>query len=120
MSWSQYSGYFTEKFWKDHVYEGDADLAKRDAERVYLRRDVRVSTVLEMGLHAIRVLVGEVTRRQPEYAGDANGTFTSETSFDYWERKGKRARRLGPAHFRYAVRHEDGVYKVHHFDGVVA
>jgi hypothetical protein len=119
MSWAQFSGYFTEKFWKDHVYEGDEDLAKRDAEQIYQRRDVTVSSVLEMSLHAIRILVGEVTRRQKEYAGNANGVFTSESSFSYWERKGKRAKRRGPSQFDYAVRHEDGAYKIHHFDGVV-
>jgi hypothetical protein len=120
MPWAQFSTYFTEKFWKDHVYEGDEDQAKRDAEAIYQRRDVDVSSVLEMSLHAIRILVGEVTRRQAEYAGAAPRTiFTSESSFSYWERKGKRAKRKGPAQFRYAVRREDGVYKIHHFDGVV-
>lgn len=119
MPWSQFSGYFTQKFWKDHVYEGGTDQAKRDAEEIYLRRDVLVSTVLEMRLHAIRVLVGEVTRRQAEYGDARDGVFTSETSFSYWERKGKRAKRLGPAQFRYAVRLEDGVYKIHHLAGVL-
>jgi hypothetical protein len=119
MPWAQFSGYFTEKFWKDHVYEGDEAQAKRDAEEIYQRRDVGVSSVLEMSLHAIRILVGEVTRRQGEYAGNAQGIFTSEKSFAYWERKGKRARRRGPAQFKYAVQREDGVYKIHHFDGVV-
>src|SRR4051812_27436466 len=119
MPWAQFSGYFTEKFWKDHVYEGDDDLAKRSAEEVYLRRDVSVSTVLEMDAHAIRILVGEVTRRQAEYAGAPHENFTSETSFAYWQRKGKHAKRNGPARFRYGVRQEDGVYKIHHFAGVV-
>jgi len=119
MPWAQFSTYFTEKFWKDHVYEGDEQQAKRDAEEIYQRRDVSVSSVLEMSLHAVRILVGEVTRRQPEYAGNAQAIFTSENSFAYWERKGKRARRLGPTQFRYGVKHEDGVYKIQHFDGVV-
>ena len=35
MPWAQYSMYFTEKFWKDHVYEGDETEAKRDAEAIY-------------------------------------------------------------------------------------
>lgn len=118
MSWSQYAGYFTEKFWKDHVYEGDESQAKRDAEQIYQRRDVSVSSVLEMGPHAIRVLVGEITRRQAEYAANAAAIFTSVQSFAYWERRGKRAKRMGPAQFRYAVRKEEGTYKIHHFDGV--
>jgi uncharacterized small protein (DUF1192 family) len=117
MSWAQFSGHFTEKFWKDHVYEGDEDQAKRDAEEIYQRRDVDVSSVLELDRHAVRILVGEINRRQAEYAG--GGIFTSDGSFTYWERKGKRAKRRGPSQFRYAVRREDGVYKMHHFDGVV-
>jgi hypothetical protein len=120
MSWAQFSGYFTEKFWKDHVYEGDESQAKRDAEEIYQRRDVDVSSVLEMSLHATRILVGEVNRRQAEYAAAGPRViFTSDGSFAYWERKGKRAKRKGPAQFKYAVKHEDGVYKIHHFDGVV-
>lgn len=119
MPWAQFSWYFTEKFWKDHVYEGDEQQAKRDAEEIYQRRDVSVSSVLEMSLHAIRILVGEVTRRQEEYAANSAGAFTSEQSFAYWERKGKRARRRGPAQFKYGVKLEDAVYKIHHFDGVV-
>jgi hypothetical protein len=119
MSWAQFSGYFTQKFWKDHVYEGSERLAKRDAEEIYQRRDVSVSSVLEMDRHAIRVLVGEITRRQPEYAAAPNAIFTSQHSFAYWERRLKRAKRMGPAQFRYGVRYEDGVYKIHHFDGVV-
>jgi uncharacterized small protein (DUF1192 family) len=117
MSWAQFSGYFTEKFWKDHVYEGDEDQAKRDAEQIYQRRDVDVSSVLEMNLHAIRILVGEINRRQAEYA--PRQIFTSDDRFAYWERKGKRAKRRGPAQFRYAVKFEDGVFKIHHFDGVI-
>ena len=117
MPWAQYSTYFTEKFWKDHVYEGDETEAKRDAEAIYQRRDVTVSSVLELDRHAVRMLVGEVNRRQVEYAN--GGIFTSNDSFAYWERKGKRAKRRGPSQFNYAVRHEDGVYKIHHFDGVV-
>jgi hypothetical protein len=119
MPWAQFSGYFTEKFWKDHVYEGSEEQAKRDAEEIYQRRDVGVSSVLEMSQHAIRILVGEVTKRQTDYAGDASGIFTSKGSYAYWERKGKRAKRRGPAQFKYAVKHEDGTYKIHHFDGVV-
>jgi hypothetical protein len=120
MSWAQFSGYFTEKFWKDHVYEGDESQAKRDAEEIYQRREVDVSSVLELSLHAIRILVGEVTRRQGEYAtAEPRKIFTSQSSFAYWERKGKRAKRYGPSQFRYAVKQEDGVYKIHHFDGVV-
>src|SRR6516225_8599901 len=115
MPWAQYSTYFTEKFWKDHVYEGDETEAKRDAEAIYQRRDVTVSSVLELDRHAVRMLVGEVNRRQVEYAN--GGIFTSKDSFAYWERKGKRAKRRGPAQFNYAVREEDGVYKIHHFDG---
>jgi hypothetical protein len=117
MPWAQYSMYFTEKVWKDHVYEGDERQAKGDAEAIYQRRDVNVSSVLELDRHAVRILVGEVNRRQAEYA--AGGIFTSQNSFAYWERKGKRAKRFGPSLFKYAVRHEDGVYKIHHFDGVV-
>ena len=119
MAWSQYSAYFTQKFWTDHVYEGNPDQAKKDAENIYQRREVTVSSVLEMDLHAIRCLVGEVTRRQAEYAG--GGLFTSENSYAYWERKGKRAKRKGPARFRYGVRKEagDALYKIHHFDGVM-
>ncbi len=119
MPWAQFSASFTEKFWKDHVYEGDEEFAKRDAENIYLRRDVEVSSVLEMSLHAIRILTGEIARRQGEFTGSPNGIFTSEKSFAYWERKGKRAKRLGPSQFRYAVKREDGLYKIHHFDGVV-
>lgn len=119
MSWAQFSGYFTEKFWKDHVYEGSESQAKRDAEEIYQRRDVSVSSVLEMDPHAIRILVGEVTRRQQEYAANPQQIFTSEKSFAYWERRLKRARRMGPAQFRYAVRIDGGIYKIHHFDGVV-
>jgi hypothetical protein len=117
MPWAQYSTYFTEKFWKDHVYEGDEERAKGDAEAIYQRRDVNVSSVLELDRHAVRILVGEVNRRQAEYAN--GGIFTSEDSFAYWERKGKRAKRYGPSQFNYAVRQEDGVYKMHHFDGIV-
>jgi hypothetical protein len=117
MPWAQYSGYFTEKFWKDHVYEGNESQAKGEAEAIYQRRDVNVSSVLELDRHAVRILVGEVNRRQGEYA--AGGIFTSQDSFAYWERKGKRAKRRGPSQFNYAVRQEDGVYKIHHFDGVV-
>ncbi|HEX4592203.1 MAG TPA: hypothetical protein VH120_19875 [Gemmataceae bacterium] len=119
MSWAQFSGYFTEKFWKDHVYEGNEDQAKRDAEEIFQRRDVNVSSVLQLGPHAIRVLVGEVTQRQDEYAGNPAGIYTSWGQYAYWERSGKRARRYGPSQFQYAVRMEGGVYKIHHFDGVV-
>ena len=119
MGWAQFAGYFTEKFWKDHVYEGDESQAKGDAERIYQRRDVGVSSVLEMGLHAIRILVGEIKRRQEEYAANAAAIYTSETSFAYWERVGKRAKRRGPAQFHYAVKLEEGAYKIHHFDGIV-
>lgn len=124
MSWAHFSGYFTAKFWSDHVYEGDQQLAKKDAERIYMRRDVSVSSVLEMDLHALRCLVGEVTRRQAEYAAEPAGEFTSEGSYAYWERRLKRARRFGPSHFRYGVRKEaaegaGGLYKIHHFGGVV-
>jgi hypothetical protein len=73
-----------------------------------------------MNLHAIRILVGEINRRQAEYAAaPPRSLFTSDDRFAYWERKGKRAKRRGPAQFRYAARFEDGVYKIHHFDGVV-
>jgi hypothetical protein len=119
MSWSQFSGYFTQKFWKDHVYEGDESQAKRDAEEIYQRRNVTVSSVLEMDPHAIRILMGEITRRQEEYAADPQAIYTSAQSIAYWERRLKRAKRLGPSQFQYGVRMEDGVYKIHHFDGVV-
>jgi hypothetical protein len=72
-----------------------------------------------MGQHAIRILVGEIKRRQAEYQGAPAAIYTSETEFEYWERKGKRAKRFGPAKFKYGVKKEDGVYKIHHFDGVV-
>ena len=78
---------------------------------------MNVSSVLELGRHAVRILVGEVNRRQTEYA--EGGIFTSDDSFAYWERKGKRAKRKGPSQFNYATKEEDGVYKIHHFDGVV-
>src|SRR4051794_7549311 len=104
MPWAQFSSYFTEKFWKDHVYEGGEHFAKKDAEAIYMRRDVDVSSVLELSLHAIRILVGEVTRRQGEYAGSPPRTiFMSEDRFAYWERQGKRAKRYGPSQFQYAV-----------------
>jgi len=119
MSWAQFSGYFTEKFWKDHVYEGSESQAKRDAEEIYQRRDVTVSSVLEMDPHAIRILVGEITKRQAEYAANPQAIYTSVQSFAYWERRGKRARRMGPSQFLYGVKNENGVYKIHHFDGVV-
>jgi len=118
MAYSQYSNYFTYKFWSDHVYEGD-ELAKKEAERVFQRRDVGVSTVLQMDRHALKSMVSEVISRKDEYAADPAAIFTSESSYAYWERTGKRAKRKGPSQFRYAVRNEDGVYKVHHFDGVV-
>ncbi len=120
MPWAQFSGYFTEKFWKDHVYEGDETQAKRNAEEVFQRRDVGVSSVLEMGLHAIRILAGEIKRRQGDYSGNSAGVFTSEGSFAYWERSGKRAKRQGPSKFEYGVKSEDGAYKIHHFGGVVS
>ena len=119
MPWAQYSTYFTEKFWKDHVYEGNESQAKRDAEEIYQRRNVSISSVLELDPHAIRILVGEVTRRQPEYAANPHDTFTSAQSSAYWERRLKRAKRMGPAQFQYGVKLEDGVYKLHHFAGVV-
>lgn len=121
MPWAQYSGYFTDKFWSDHVYEGDEAQAKKDAERIYQRRDVSVSSVLELDIHAIRCLVAEVKKRQTEYASAApRSIFTSEGSYSYWERKSKRAKRLGPAQFRYAVKQEAGEtqFKIHHFDGI--
>jgi len=118
MAYSQYSNYSTYKFWSDHVYEGD-ELAKKEAERVFQRRDVGVSTVLQMDRHALKSMVSEVISRKDEYAADPAAIFTSESSYAYWERTGKRAKRKGPFQFRYAVRNEDGVYKVHHFDGVV-
>lgn len=119
MPWAQFSGYFTEKFWTDHVYEGSEEQAKRSAEEIYQRRDVSVSSVLEMDLHAIRILCGEVKRRQSEYQANPQAIQTSETTFAYWERRGKRAKRRGPSQFRYAVKLQDGAYKMHHFDGVV-
>jgi hypothetical protein len=118
MHYVQYCMYFTEKFWRDHLYASE-ERGKRHAEEVFQRRDVSVSSVLQVTRHSIRVLVGEVKRRQGEYRANPRELFVSEPSFEYWERKGKRARRLGPAKFRYAVKHEDGVYKIHHFDGVV-
>lgn len=121
MPWAQFASYFTEKFWSDHVYEGDEAQAKKDAERVYQRRDVSVSSVLELDLHAIRCLVSEINARQSEYAANPRAIFTSNGSYAYWERKKKRAKRLGPAQFRYVVKKESGseLYKIHHFDGVV-
>jgi len=118
MPWAQFSGYFTDKFWKDHVYEGDEEFAKRDAENIYMRRDVDVSSVLEMSLHAIRILVGEIMRRQSEYSATPVRIFSSEKAFVYWERKGKRAKRLGPSQFLYGVKLEESVYKIHHFAGI--
>jgi hypothetical protein len=148
MPWSQYAAYFTHKFWNDHVYEGDPDLAKKDAENIYQRRsredtekleqrreeeddgtiheprDWITNTVLEMDLHAIRCLIGEVMQRQPDYAAGPHKRFTSKGSYAYWERKGQRARRYGPAQFQYGVQQEQsegagGLYKIHHFEGVV-
>jgi hypothetical protein len=63
--------------------------------------------------------MGEITKRQSEYAAKPQGIFTSVQSFAYWERRGQRARRLGPAQFLYGVKNENGFYKIHHFDGVV-
>jgi len=120
MPYAQYSGTFTYKFWSDHVYEGAADKAKKDAERVFQGRDVEISTVLQLDLHAIKVLIGEITKKQGEYAEAPQDIFTSNGSYTYWERSGKRAKRKGLDVFRYAVRKEDGVYKMHHFDGVGA
>ncbi len=118
MAYAQYSNYFTYKFWSDHVYEGD-ELAKKEAERVFQRRDVGVSTVLQMDFHALKCMVSEVISRKADYQADADGVFTSQGSYAYWERTGKRAKLKGPAQFRYAVRLEDGSYKIHHFDGVI-
>lgn len=121
MPWAQYSSYFTDKFWSDHVYEGDQEQAKKDAERIYQRRDVSVSSVLELDMHAIRCLVAEVNKRQSEYAAaEPRALFTSEGSYSYWERKSKRAKRRGPSQFRYAVKQDSGEkqFKIHHFDGI--
>jgi hypothetical protein len=118
MAYAQYSNYFTYKFWSDHVYEGE-EFAKKEAERVFQRRDVGVSTVLQMDRHSLKSMVAEVISRKEEYKADADEIFTSQGSYAYWERSGKRAKRKGPAQFRYAVRDEDGTYKIHHFDGVV-
>ncbi len=117
MGYAQYSGSITRKFWSDHVYEGEQH-AKKEAEETFQRRDVSVSTMLQMGTHALRMLAGEVNNRQAEYGANPANEFTSRGSYEYWERKGKRATKEGPAQFRYNVRLEDGVYKIHHFAGV--
>jgi hypothetical protein len=117
MPYAHFSGYFTEKFWDDHVYEGE-ELAKKQAEQVFQRRDVAVSTVLQMDRHALRSLVAEVMQRQAEYAAAPRDTFVSRGQYAYWERSGKRAKRQGPSRFRYGVKKDGDAYKIHHFDGV--
>lgn len=122
MPWAQYSAYFTEEFWKRHVYDGPPDLIKKAAERIYQWRDVDVNTIID--IHAVRCLAAEVQQRQPAFAANPAAEFESRDAFEYWERRGQRARRNGPARIRYAVRKDatasvGGLYQISHFAGVV-
>lgn len=114
--------YFTSNFHKNHIFVGSAG-EKKKAERVFLRRGRDVSTVLCLTRMELVRLASEVHRRQNEFTGRPNGTFTTQNSYDFWSRGGPRAKdrqRASEYHgrFRYGVRlNEDGVYVMCHFEG---
>lgn len=119
--------YMTYNFVHNHVYVKGSDerhAGKKEAEAAFQRRDVDTSTMLCLDGKDLRVLYAEVINRQTEYraADSGNGRptqiYTSQAAYAYYERTGKRAKPLGPAHFRYAVRKEGDMYKICHLDGM--
>jgi len=118
--------YFNSGFIKNHIHVGSSrdKNDKKKAENVFLRRGVRVSTVLCLTRLELVRLAGEVHRRQEEYSRRPNATQTTQLPYDYWARGGERGKdkqRAAPGNsrFRYAVRpNRDGVYVMHHFDGL--
>lgn len=115
--------YFTSKFWKDHVFLG-SEFAKKKAEIVFQRRDVRISSVLCLTRTELIMLAGEVRRRQAEFAkGGRHLKHVTLSAYDIWSRGGsKPSDRQAASHkkstFRFAVHEQtDGKYAIHHFDG---
>ncbi len=106
--------YFTYKFLTDHVallgpYDKQRE-AKKKAEVRYQKRSVPVNTLLCLWPRDLTRLIGEVLRRQEEYAANPNGLFVSEAAYSY-----------SPRQFRYGVRRENPkeLFKIHHLDGIV-
>ena len=116
--------YFHSAFLKNHIHVGSSN-DKKKAENVFLRRSVRISTVLCLTRMELVRLAGEIHRRQDEFSLRPHGTFTTRQPYDYWSRGGaqgkdKQRATPGQGRFRYAVRPDsDGVYTMHHFDGMV-
>jgi len=121
--------WFSSKFWKDHVFVGDA-LQKKKAETVFQRRDVKVSSVVCLNRAELVTLAGEVHKRQTEFArASVHSKFTTRQSYDIWSRgtprppASQRTRQQQTAShkrapFRYSVREQpDGRFVIHHFDG---
>lgn len=116
----------TDKFIKDHVYvheSSGAGASKRANVKAH-QRDVGVSTMVYIDGEYMKLLWGEVFGRNRDgtYANNAAGTFDTSDHYMYMESADRsKARKRGPARFRYGVQHDptDNRYKVHHFDGIV-
>lgn len=105
----------TSKFIKDHLAcEG---CGKKKAENLFQHRDVSVSTLLVYTRPSWTAIMEEIMSRQNEYAQNPNELFDTLVPNDtaYLERRKKHAKFGNSTRFKYGVRQEEGLYKLHHF-----
>lgn len=116
---SQARSYFTAKFYQDHM-DVDNPGAKKRAELVFQRRDVKVSTVLCLTWHELVQLAGELHQLQEMFRRAPNHEYTTTQPYDYWSRGGIQAkdRQRATFHtgrFKYKVLLVNDIYAINHF-----
>lgn len=116
----------TDKFIKDHIHvheDSGAGADKRANVKAH-QREVGVSTMVYIDAEYMKLLWGEVFGRNRDgtYATNPAGAFDTGDHYMFMESTERsKAKRRGPAKFRYAVQYDDTDrrYKVHHFDGII-
>jgi hypothetical protein len=116
----------TDKFITDHIYAVDdsGPGAKKRANVKAHERTVSVSTMVAIDAEYLKILWGEVFARNRDgtYAADPSGLFETVSNYMFFENIDRaRAKKRGPAKFRYGVKYDDTaeLYKIHHFDGML-
>jgi hypothetical protein len=116
------------KFYQRHLIEVEEDdpEAKKQAEIVFQKRGVKVSTILCISATYGSSLMAEVSQRQDEYRKKPDRKYCTRERYPYYDRGGdgsekKRARFRGLAYMQYKVVNEDnrGVYKIDHLNAML-